>query len=186
MYILASASPRRRELISHIIDDFKVVVSEIEETCPEEIELFKRPEFLSVKKAEDIAIRYNDDIIISADTAVFLDDKMLGKPKNKEDAFLMLKSLSGRKHKVITGCCIIKGNKKHSFSVATDVEFYELTEREIEDYIAKNESFDKAGGYGIQGKGCVLVKGIEGDYFNVVGLPVAELHKQLVSFEKNA
>ena len=185
MYILASASPRRRELISNIIDDFIVEVSNIEESCPEDIELYKRPEFLAVKKAEDIALRRKEDIIISADTAVFLDDKMLGKPKNEEDAFLMLKSLSGRKHKVITGCCIIKGNKKHSFSVVTDVEFYELTDAEINDYIAKNESLDKAGGYGIQGKGFVLVKGVEGDYFNVVGLPVAELHKQLSLFENN-
>ena len=104
---------------------------------------------------------------------------MLGKPKNKEDAKQMLTELSGRKHKVITGCCICANSKVNSFSQVTEVEFYELTEKEIESYIATGEPMDKAGSYGIQGKGSLLVKGIVGDYFNVVGLPVARLNKEL-------
>ena len=104
--------------------------------------------------------------------------KMLGKPKNREDAENMLKLLSGRQHKVITGCCTVKNGVAKSFPIVTLVEFFELP-IEIEEYIATGEPFDKAGAYGIQGKGSLLVKKIDGDYFNVVGLPVSELNRIL-------
>lgn len=122
---------------------------------------------------------YENDIVIGCDTGVFVDGKMLGKPKNREDAENMLKLLSGRQHKVITGCCTVKNGVAKSFSNVTLVEFFELSDSEIEEYIATGEPFDKAGAYGIQGKGSLLVKKIDGDYFNVVGLPVSELNRIL-------
>ena len=115
-------------------------------------------------------------------TCVISEDRILGKPSSREDAFLMLKSLSGKTHLVITGCAIVKGGKEISFSEVTKVEFYPLADEEINAYLDTNEYCDKAGAYGIQGKGAVLVKGICGDYFNVVGLPVARLSRELKNF----
>ena len=154
--------------------------SDIDESVPSNIETEKSPEYLAEKKAKHIFENgHKNDTVIGCDTGVFIDGKMLGKPKNKEDAKQMLTELSGRKHKVITGCCICGNSKVNSFSQVTEVEFYPLTEKEIESYIATGEPMDKAGSYGIQGKGSLLVKGIVGDYFNVVGLPVARLNKEL-------
>ncbi len=184
MYILASASPRRRELLSMVVDEFEVCVADCDETCPSDIPLFERPQFLSGLKAHAVAARHKTDTVIAADTAVFFDNKMLGKPKNESQAREMLRSLSGNKHKVITGCTIVKGDKTDSFSVSTDVEFYKLTDEDIDEYIKTGDCYDKAGAYGIQSKGYFLIKGIDGDYFNVVGLPVAELKKHLCAVEK--
>lgn len=179
MIILASSSPRRQELLKLITEDFIVVPSDIDESVPDGILSEKTPEYLAVKKATHIYNNRQNDVVIGCDTGVFIDGKMLGKPKNKLDAKEMLKMLSGRKHKVITGCCICKDNKVNTFSQVTEVEFYCLDENEIEQYIATGEPMDKAGSYGIQGKGSLLVKGFNGDYFNVVGLPVARLNKEL-------
>lgn len=178
-YILASASPRRRELLRLITEDFTVKVPEKEENCPAELALSERPEFLARQKAQEIAEKERDSLIIAADTAVFCDGKMFGKPKNECEAKAMLSSLSGRTHTVITGCCVLYSGKEKSFSVSTGVKFYSLTENEIEEYIKTGESADKAGAYGIQGKGALLVEKIYGDYYNVVGLPVAELGRQI-------
>lgn len=178
-YILASASPRRRELLSLVLPDFDICVPMGEETCPDYVSAFQVPKFLSLQKATEVAKDNNGAVIIAADTAVFLEENMLGKPKDKIDAKKMLASLAGRVHKVITGCTIIYGEKVDSFSVGTEVEFYPLTDSQIDAYIAENESMDKAGAYGIQGKGALLVAGIKGDYFNVVGLPVAELSRHI-------
>ncbi len=178
-YVLASASPRRRELLSLITNDFIIDLPQVEEICPDEIPPRDRPEYLARLKANEVVVRHPDDIVISADTAVFVDDRMLGKPEDREDACLMLRSLSGRTHSVITGCCIARGEERISFSVVTEVEFYPLTDAEIEEYVDTGEPFDKAGSYGIQGKGALLVREIRGDYFNVVGLPVAELSRRL-------
>ena len=180
MIVLASASPRRKELLSFITTDFKIVPADIDETVENNVPLEKRPEYLAVKKALHISKNgYEKDIVIGCDTGVFIDGKMLGKPKNREDAENMLKLLSGRQHKVITGCCTVKNGVAKSFSNVTLVEFFELSDSEIEEYIATGEPFDKAGAYGIQGKGSLLVKKIDGDYFNVVGLPVSELNRIL-------
>ena len=184
MYILASASPRRRELLSMVVSDFTVCVADCDETCPAHVPVFERPQFLSELKARSVAENHKEDTIIAADTAVFLGNKMLGKPKDEKEAREMLLSFSGQKHRVITGCTIIKGDKAVSFSVFTDVEFYALSENDIDEYIASGDCYDKAGAYGIQSKGYFLVKGIEGDYFNVVGLPIAELKKHLSAIEK--
>ncbi len=182
MYILASASPRRRELLNLITTDFAVDVSNCEEICPEGLSSRKCPEYLASLKAREVASRHEkDDVIIAADTAVFLGDRMLGKPADRDEARDMLRSLSGNTHTVITGCCVIKGEKCISFSVETDVEFYPLSEREIETYIETGECYDKAGAYGIQSGGALLVRKINGDYFNVVGLPVAELSRCISS-----
>ena len=180
--ILASKSPRRQELLHHITDDFEVIVSDADEVLPEGISPEEAPVYLSRIKARAVADSHPDRIIIGADTVVILDGKVLGKPRDKNDAIRMLRTLSDRIHTVVTGCSIIKGDRICSFGDSTRVEFYPLTDREIEDYIASGEPFDKAGAYGIQGKGSLLVKGIEGDFFNVMGLPVGKLHRELKAF----
>ena len=182
MLILASASPRRQELLKKITEDFLCEPADIEETYPENTEITDVPEFLALKKAEHIAKNHETDTVIGSDTGVFCDGEIMGKPENREDAFRMLKNLSGKTHSVITGCAIVKGDKKTSFSCETKVTFYELSEKQINDYIDTDECYDKAGGYGIQGFGALLIKEIKGDYFNVVGLPVAELYRKLSEF----
>ena len=177
--ILASASPRRKELLGLITEEFKIIPSGVEEAVPDGIPPEEQPEFLARLKAEDIAKKYPQDIVIGADTSVIIDDCVLGKPGGSKQAKDMLKMLSGRTHKVVTGCAVIKNGECRSFSSVTEVEFYPLTDKEIEDYIATGECFDKAGAYGIQGKGGLLVKAIRGDWYNVLGLPVAQLVRVL-------
>ena len=173
--ILASASPRRKELLSLITEDFKIIPSGAKETVPDGIPPEKQPEYLARLKAEDIAKKYPHGTVIAADSSVIVAECVLGKPRGREQAKTMLKMLAGRTHKVITGCAVIKNGECRSFSSVTEVEFYPLTEKEIEEYIATGEPFDKAGAYGIQGKGGLHVKAIRGDWYNVVGLPVARL-----------
>ena len=180
--ILASQSPRRRELIGNITTDFEVIVSPAEERLPEGLAPEDAPAYLARLKAAAVARDYPDRLVIGADTIVLLGDRLLGKPKDADDARDMLRLLSGRSHTVITGCCLMLGGRERSFSQSTRVEFYPLTDREIDGYIATGEPFDKAGAYGIQGKGMLLVKGVEGDYFNVMGLPVGMLSRELRDF----
>lgn len=180
--ILASASPRRKELLTLAGIEYEVIVSQCEEILPDGITPDKAVEELARQKAEDVFSRNSDAMIIAADTVVALGNTILGKPKDEADAFTMLSSLSGRRHTVYTGVCIKTKDKTDIFHVATEVEFYELSEKEINDYIATKEPMDKAGAYGIQGKGFVLVKGIHGDYFNVVGLPLAETVRHINNF----
>lgn len=177
--ILASQSPRRQELIANITSDFTVIVSEAEEILPEGIAPEEVPAYLACLKAGAVAADHPDDTVIGADTVVILDGAILGKPRDKDDAVRMLRALSGKAHIVVTGCAVYQGSNRITFSESTRVEFYPLGDREILEYIATGEPFDKAGAYGIQGRGCVLVKRIEGDYFNVMGLPVARLKREL-------
>ena len=179
MLVLASASPRRQELISIIEEKVIICPSGADESYSEDVLAETVPEMLAVRKALDISKKYPDDTVVGCDTSVIIDGEILGKPKDASDAERMLKLLSGKTHKVITGCAIFKGGKSISFSETTEVTFYPLTDKDIQDYLATNEPFDKAGAYGIQGKGSLLVKKIDGDYFNVVGLPVARLNKVL-------
>lgn len=180
MIILASASPRRKELLKLIDENFVVEPSDIDEIVLAKIKLTEYPQYLAEKKAEHIfENNHQNDIVIGCDTGVFIDGIMLGKPKDKADAKQMLTRLSGCVHQVITGCCVITKAKRVCFSQTTDVEFYPLSDSEIDEYISSGEPMDKAGSYGIQGKGAVFVKGINGDYFNVVGLPVSELNQVL-------
>lgn len=178
MIILASASPRRQELLRLIFNDFIIKPSDVDESVNADIELKKYPEYLAVKKAEHVYKSCNEeDLVIGCDTGVFIDGEMLGKPKDQSDAKSMLKRLSGRKHEVITGCAVYNQGSCRSFSISTEVEFYPLSDKEIEEYILTGEPMDKAGAYGIQGKGALFIRGIVGDYYNVVGLPVSALSR---------
>ncbi len=179
--ILASKSPRRKELLEGLNIDFEVVVSDADEekinkdTVPADMYVQE----LALLKATAVAneLKNKNALIISADTIVYNDGEILGKPKNEDEARDMLKSLSGKKHSVYTGICVM--NVKTMFSVCTkektDVYFKELSDKRIDDYIKTKEPFDKAGGYGIQALGSLLVEKIDGDYFNVVGLPIGKL-----------
>ena len=180
--ILASASPRRKELLGYIVPRFEIIPADVDEILPKEIPAEKSAEFLAVKKAEHISAQHPESIVIGSDTVVIVDGEILGKPADEADAYRMLKKLSGKTHTVVTGVCISQGEKKKSFSEATQVEFYPLSEEEIRDYIATGDPMDKAGAYGIQGEGCVLIKGIEGDFFTVMGLPAARLKRELAEF----
>ena len=179
--VLASGSPRRHELLRLITENFEIRVSDADETVPEYIPAEKTAEYLSMVKAQAVD-RRSDEIIIGCDTVVVIDGKVLGKPSSEKECFDMLSLLSGKIHTVYTGVSFICNDNRHSFTAETKVEFYPLTQKEISDYIATGEPFDKAGGYGIQGKGALLVKGINGDYFNVVGLPVSALKRELERF----
>ena len=174
MLILASGSPRRRELLSLITDEFEILVSGCDEFVPEGTPAEKVPAILAEQKALAVAKLRPEDTVIGSDTVVVLNDEIFGKPKNEEHAHDMLKALSGKKHSVYTGVAVAEKGEVRSFVQKTEVEFYELSDETIEKYIATGEPMDKAGAYGIQGKGSMLVKGIVGDYFNVMGLPVAE------------
>ncbi|MBQ7875605.1 MAG: septum formation inhibitor Maf [Oscillospiraceae bacterium] len=174
MYILASGSPRRKELLSLIIPEYEVLVSGCEEFVPEGTSAEKVPAILAEQKALAVAKLRPDDTVIGSDTVVVLNGEIFGKPKDEAHAHAMLKALSGKKHFVYTGVAVAENGKVRSFVQKTEVEFYELSDETIDKYISTGEPMDKAGAYGIQGKGSVLVKGIVGDYFNVMGLPVAE------------
>ena len=183
--ILASGSPRRRELMSQVGLDFTVVTSAAEENIKEmEPEDYVRE--LSSVKAQSVLEQYADNedsvIVIGADTIVYHKGEILTKPKNEEDAFRILKSLEGQIHQVYTGVTICSAHKNVSFYEKTDVWVYDMTDEEIRDYISTGEPMDKAGAYGIQGKFAAYIKGIEGDYNNVVGLPVARLVHELKAF----
>lgn len=180
MLILASKSPRRRELMKFITDKFIVKTAQVDETLPENISPADAVLYLSKIKAEPF--RNENDIVIGADTVVATDGIILGKPADENDAKNMLKRLSNRVHSVFTGVTIIKGEREESFFVETKVKFYNLSDEMIESYIKTREPFDKAGAYGIQGFGCLLVESIEGDYFNVVGLPVSKVNQSFLNF----
>ena len=181
--ILASGSPRRRELMRYITDDFTVRVSDADETAPAGLGPGALVEHLAKQKGDAVFESCEEnDVVVSADTVVYADGKVLGKPHGESEAREMLLALSGKIHTVYTGVYIRAAQQTKSFHVATDVEFYPLTEEEISEYIATGEPFDKAGGYGIQTKGGLLVKGIRGDYYNVVGFPLAEVRRALRAF----
>ena len=176
-FILASASPRRKELLEALGLKFKVIVGDADEDSisPEGIPVSIYVQELSLLKAAQTAklvLKNKKAIIIAADTVVTLDGKVLGKPKDPQDAFFMLKSLSGREHEVYTGICVMRvsDGKTYCTSQSTKVHFKELSGEQIAAYVATKEPMDKAGAYGIQGKGAVLVSKIDGDYNNVVGL----------------
>ncbi len=176
--ILASASPRRREIMGILTNDFLCVPPDINESAPSNISLESHPQYIATQKAKYVSKGYRGSLVIACDTSVIIDGKILNKPQNTEHARRMLKLLSGKTHKVITGCCISYGEFEHSFSVSTDVEFFELTDNEIESYVQTNEPYDKAGGYGIQGHGALFVKSITGDYYNVVGMPISRIARE--------
>jgi septum formation protein len=182
MLILASASPRRKELLKTITPNFETVVSEINEDLPSNTNVMDAAEYLATKKALDVSKRFPNDIVIGADTIIVFNNKIYGKPQNKNEAKEMLKSFSGNTHLVITGVSIVNGSKSMSFSSISSVEFYTLTDQEIDEYLENDEYKDKAGSYAIQGKGTLFIKEIKGDYNSIVGLPVSKLNHILKNF----
>lgn len=180
--ILASASPRRQELLKQIFETFLVCPAQMEEVVPDSLPVDACPAYLATEKAKCVALQYPEDLVIGSDTAVILGDEMLGKPADAEDAIRMLQALSGKAHQVITGCCLVHGEKVHAFSEKTDVKFKNLTDNEIATYVATGEPMDKAGAYGIQGLGGALVAAVHGDFDNVVGLPVERLREEIRHF----
>ncbi len=177
--ILASASPRRCQLLSLIAPDFAVLASQVDEGVDGSLPPKKQCGQLALRKARAVAALHPNDIIIGADTIVAISGLVLGKPENDEDARRMLRMLSGKTHKVYTGVAILAPGVKDLFCSVTDVTFYPLAPQMIDDYVATGEPADKAGAYGIQEKGALLVKRIDGDFYNVMGLPVARLCKRL-------
>ena len=182
MIILASASPRRKELLGKIISDFKIIPSTIEEVVPADLPAIDTATYLSTQKALDVSKNNPDDIIIAADTIIVFNNKIYGKPKSKDEAKDMLSAFSENTHLVVTGVCISSKNRTISFSSINEVEFYKLSEKEIDDYLSHDEYKDKAGSYAIQGKASLFVKSIKGDYNSIVGLPVAQLNRVLKDF----
>ncbi|HAT4168863.1 Maf-like protein [Clostridium perfringens] len=185
--ILASKSPRRVEILEKIVKEFEVVQSNFDEnTIDFKGDIEKYVKDLSRNKAIEVSKRLNEpSIVIAADTVVFQDGKVLEKPKNEEDAFSMLSSLSGNTHKVYSGICLIN---TYDDTVVTDcdcteVRFSELNPRQIRNYINSGEPMDKAGAYGIQGLGGAFVEGIKGCYYNVMGLPLNKLYKVLENYD---
>lgn len=185
--ILASKSPRRVEILEKIVKEFEVVQSNFDEnTIDFKGDIEKYVKDLSRNKAIEVSKRLNEpSIVIAADTVVFQDGKVLGKPENEEDAFSMLSSLSGNTHKVYSGICLIN---TYDDTVVTDcdcteVRFSELNPRQIRNYINSGEPMDKAGAYGIQGLGGAFVEGIKGCYYNVMGLPLNKLYKALENYD---
>ena len=179
--ILASSSPRRRELMRMAGLDFTVEVPDVPEIVPPSLPKEKESQFLAEMKATVVSVRHPKEIVIGSDTTVICEGRVLGKPKSEQEARDMLHFLSGRTHEVYTGVSIICGDEAdaESFTSVTSVEFYELSDAEIEAYIRSGEPMDKAGAYGIQGPGCRFVLRIEGDYFTVVGFPIAEVIRRL-------
>jgi septum formation protein len=183
--ILASNSPRRKELLSGLDIDYEVkVLPDIAESYPENLPTEEIPRYIAAEKAEAYkALMTPQDLIITADTVVVLGDEVLGKPVDAEDAKRMLHELSGKTHQVMTGVCLMTLEKQHSFTVITDVTFKTLTDEEINYYVEKYQPLDKAGAYGIQEWiGYIGVTGLKGSYFNVMGLPVQRIYQELLSF----
>ena len=184
MFVLASASPRRKALLEMLgLKDLRILPAAGEEIAPADAGPGVAVEILSAEKAREIARKCSpDDWIIAADTVVYADEAILGKPADEKEAWSMLRKLSGKMHEVYTGVTIRKGNFSVSEHEVSRVFFRDLSPEEIRAYIATGEPMDKAGAYGIQGIGSLLVERIEGDYFTVVGLPMHLLGRMLREF----
>ena len=181
--VLASKSPRRKELLGLLDLDFKVITADIDETINPSLPVNDEIARLSFEKASAVSkIAEKNSVIISADTVVVFNERVMGKPKDAADAEDMLCNLSGNTHSVITAVTVMNGDKVLTKTVNTSVTFRKLSAGEIRDYIATGEPFDKAGGYGIQGRASKFVSRIDGDYFSVVGLPVCTLSEMLKNF----
>jgi len=182
--ILASKSPRRKELLSLLGINFEAKIKEVEEVFPQNLKREKVAIYLSELKANAFKDEIkNNEIVITSDTIVCLDDEIIGKPKNKLEAIMILEKLSGKKHSVITGVTLFSKSKIKSFFVETEVYFKKLTIKEIQFYVENYKPYDKAGAYGIQEWiGAIAVEKIKGSYYNVMGLPTKELYEELSQF----
>ncbi len=181
--ILASASPRRKELLGLLFDSFRVAPSRFDESLtPRDLDPREHVLYCALMKARDVAAKHAHSLVIGADTIVVVDEQILGKPSDVEDARGMLRMLSGRKHQVYTGVALIENGIERSACESTDVYFAALSEQVISRYISTGEPLDKAGAYAIQGRGAPLITSISGCYFNVVGLPIHRLSVLLREF----
>ena len=181
-FILASASPRRRELLINLNFPFEVVPADLDETFTDEDNPFDLVRRLSIGKAEAVAARYPDALVLGADTVVVFRDEVLGKPKTPEENLEFITRLSGHTHEVFTGHALVMGDRRADRVVQTAVRFRKLSSGEIERYVATGEGMDKAGGYAVQGYGSALVREVRGCYFNVVGLSVPNVAELAQTF----
>lgn len=177
--ILASGSPRRKELLGRITSDFKVVVSDVDETVDETLPGSEIVAILAKRKAEAVVKDYPNALVLGSDTIVYLNGKVLGKPKDKAEATKMLQALSGTTHHVYTAVYLTNGHITDTQISDTKVTLHHLTDEEIADYVASEEPMDKAGAYGIQGLGALLVAEIQGDFYGVAGFPIATVYRML-------
>lgn len=177
--VLASKSPRRRELFSIISRHFIAIEADVDESIVEGLSAKELAERLAKLKCEKAVESYRNSVVIGCDTLVELDGAIFGKPVDREDAVRMLRALSGNSHNVHTGVCVALPGDSFSFSCMTKVTFNEMDDEEIREYVDSKDPFDKAGSYGIQGMAARYIKGIEGDYFNVLGLPISMLYREL-------
>lgn len=177
--ILASNSPRRTQILNLANIPHIVIPSLIQEKVDANLTPAEVVQSLAYQKAQDVAIRYPKDCVIGADTVVVIENEILGKPKDKEDAFLMLKKLSGKTHEVMTGLCLIQGETIHPMISISKVTFFKMTDEEIRNYIEKENVLDKAGSYAVQGNCCKYIKEIQGDYYTIMGLPIGMLYHKL-------
>jgi septum formation protein len=183
-YILASKSPRRQELLHSLGIDFKVILKEVDENYPDNLTKEEIPVFLAELKSKSMIYELKEnDLLITADTIVWLNGEVLGKPADKEDAIKILQKLSANEHQVITGVCLTSVHKQKSFYSVSNVRFKELSQSEIEYYVSEFNPLDKAGAYGIQEWiGYIGITHIEGSFFNVMGLPVQQLYTEIQNF----
>ncbi len=177
--ILASQSARRRELLAKVGIPFVVDAADIEETIDQTKPIEEEIQHLAWRKAKAVLLRHEEDVVIGSDTVVILGKDVLGKPKNAADAEHMLRRLSGKTHRVITGFCILSASRCHQEVVVSKVTFAELSDEEIHAYVAGGEPMDKAGAYAIQGQGACFITEIQGDYYTIMGLPVRRVYAEL-------
>jgi septum formation protein len=184
-FILASASPRRAELLRHLILDFRIIPSDVPEVSDDHLSPFEICQLNAYRKARVIAKKHPDASVLGADTLVFLDGEIMGKPANLTEAERMLARLQGRTHQVVTGICLIhlRTHRERIFAVSTDVTFHPLAAGQIRDYLARVNPLDKAGAYAIQEHGDLIILEISGSYSNVVGLPLERLREEIQAWE---
>ncbi len=184
--ILASASPRRAELLRLLAADFRVLPSTAEEVAHDHLTPLEVCQLNAHRKARVVAKKIPDALVLGADTLVFLDNEILGKPRNMKEAEKMLSSLQGRTHQVVTGVCLmhLRSHSERIFAVSTDVLFHPLTKKQIRDYLKKIHPLDKAGAYAIQDAGEFIISEISGSFSNVVGLPVEKLREELAAWAR--
>lgn len=185
--ILASQSPRRRELMAMVAADFSVRVSQADETLPPDTPPEAAVEELALRKALAVQRSLAEEerqsaVIVGSDTVVAIDGKVLGKPRSREECLAMLATLSGREHTVHTGVALLQADRRRVFRETAQVEFWPLSQTVMDWYASTDEPYDKAGGYGVQGLGALLVKGVRGDYYTVMGLPVSRLWREMGGF----
>lgn len=177
--VLASQSPRRKELLEKCGVSFTCDPADIDETMDTRNNLHNEIQNLAYRKAEEVLKRHPEDLVIGSDTIVVLAQEVLGKPKDEEDAFRMLKELQGNTHEVVTGLCFLSKKRKYTDVSVSKVTFAPMSDTEIKDYIATGECMDKAGAYGIQGFGGKYITKIEGDYYTIMGLPLNLVYEEL-------